>query len=47
MQDKLIEKSERKFDDKVLEHIAQQIMIEQVELSTLLSNFENSFTNAT
>ena len=45
--DKLIEKAERKFDDKVLEHIAQQIAIKQVELSTFLGNFENSFNNAT
>ena len=45
-QEKLIEKVERKFDNKVLEHIAQQIVIKQVELSRFLGNFENSFTNA-
>ena len=41
-QEKLIEKLEKKFDNKVLEHIAQQIAIKQVELSTFLGNFENS-----
>ena len=46
-QEKLIEKVERKFDSKVLEHIAQQIAIKQVELSTFLGNFENSFINTT
>lgn len=45
-QEKLIEKAEKKFDNKVLEHIAQQITIKQVELSTFLGNFENSFNNA-
>ena len=29
----------------MLEHSAQQIAIKQVELSTFMSNFENSFTN--
>ena len=42
-QEKLIEKAEKKFDNKVLEHIA----IKQVELSTILGNFENSFNNVT
>ena len=46
-QEKLIEKVERKFDNKVLEHIAQHIAIKQVELSTFLGNIENSFTNVT
>ena len=46
-QEKLIEKAERKFDNKVLEHIAQQIAINQVELSTFLGNIENSFTSVT
>ena len=44
-QEKLIEKAEKKFDNKVLEHIAQQIAIKQVELATFLGNFENSFKN--
>ena len=43
----MIEKAERKFDDKVLEHIAQKITIKQVELLAFLGNFENSFNNAT
>ena len=42
----MIEKAEKKFDNKVLEHIAQQIAIKQVELATFLGNFENSFKNA-
>ena len=42
-----MEKVERKFDNKVLEHIAQHIGIKQVELSTILANIENSFTNVT
>ena len=46
-QEKLIEKVERKFDDKVLENIAQQIAIKQVELATFLGNFENYFKNTT
>ena len=46
-QEKLTEKAERKFDNKVLEHIAQHIAIKQVELSTILENLENSFTNVT
>ena len=46
-QEKIIEKAERKFDNKVLEHIAQKIAIKQVELSTFLSNIENSFTSVT
>lgn len=33
-QEKIIEKVERKFYDKVLEHITQHIAIKQVELST-------------
>ena len=46
-QDKLMEKVEKKFDNKVLEHIAQQIAILQVELSTILTNLETSYTNVT
>ena len=46
VQEKLIEKAEKKFDNKVLEHISQQIAIKQVELATFLGNFENSFKNA-
>ena len=46
-QEKLIENAKRKFDNKVLPHIAQHIAIKQVELSTILANIENSFTNVT
>ncbi|MFA1084095.1 hypothetical protein, partial [Klebsiella pneumoniae] len=31
----------------MLEHIAQHIAINQVELSSILANIENSFTNVT
>ena len=31
----------------MLEHIAQQIAINQVELSSILSNIESSYTNVT
>ena len=44
--EKLIEKAEKKFDNKVLGHIAQHIAIKQVELATFLGNFENSFKSA-
>ena len=43
----MIEKEKKKFDNKVLEHIAQQIAIQQVELSSILTNLENSCTNVT
>ena len=46
-QEKLIEKAEKKSDNKVLEHIAQHIVIHQVQLSFILVNLENSFTNVT
>ena len=46
-QEKLIERVEKKFDNKVLEHIAQQIAIHQVELSSILTNLETSCTNLT
>ena len=35
----------KNFDIKVLEHIAQQIAIHQVELSTILGNLETSCSN--
>ncbi|GLJ16328.1 hypothetical protein SUGI_0275910 [Cryptomeria japonica] len=46
-EEKLIERTEKKFDNKVLEHIAQQIAIKQVELTTILAKLENSFNNVT
>ncbi|GLJ39582.1 hypothetical protein SUGI_0808750 [Cryptomeria japonica] len=46
-EEKLIERTEKKFDNKVLEHIAQQIAIKQVELTTGLAKLENSFNNVT
>ena len=42
-----MQKVENKFDNKVLEHIAQQIEIYQVELSTILGPLETSCTNVT
>ena len=44
-QDKLVEKDEKKFHNKVLQHIAQQIAIHEVELSTILGLLETSYTN--
>ena len=44
-QDKLIEKVEKKFDNKVLEHVAQKIANQQVELSKILKNLETSHIN--
>ncbi|GLJ20075.1 hypothetical protein SUGI_0364220 [Cryptomeria japonica] len=46
-EEKLIERTKKKFDNKVLEHIAQQIAIKQVELTTILAKLENSFNNIT
>ncbi|GLJ34256.1 hypothetical protein SUGI_0688480 [Cryptomeria japonica] len=46
-EEKLIERTEKKFDNKVLEHIAQQIAIKQVELTTSLAKLENYFNNVT
>ena len=42
-----MEKAEKKFDNKVLEHIAQRIAIHQVGLFSILSNLESSYTNVT
>ena len=44
-QDKLLQKVEKKFENKMLELIAEQIAIYQVELSTFLSSLETSCTN--
>ena len=46
-QENLIEKAKKKFNNKVLEHIAQQIAIHQVELSTILVNLKTSCSNVT
>ena len=42
-----MEKAEKKFDNKVIEHIAQKIAIQQIEISTILTNLETSHTNVT
>ena len=44
-QDKLVKKAEKIFNNKVLEHISQQMVIHQVELSTILVNLEVSYSN--
>ena len=44
-QGKLVEKAKKKFDNKVLEHIDQQIAIHQVEHSTILVNLGTSCSN--
>ena len=45
MEDKLLQRAEKKFENKVLELIAQQIAIHQVELSTILGSMETSCNN--
>ena len=40
-----MENAKKKFDNKVLEHIAQQIVIHQVKLSKILVNLETSCLN--
>ena len=42
---KLLEKAEKKFDNKVLEHIAQHIAINQAKLSSVLTEIESSYSN--
>ena len=42
-----MKRQNKKFDNKVLEHITQHISINQVELSSILANIENYFTNVT
>ena len=41
-QEKLLQRAEKKFENKVLEQIAQKIAIHQVELSTSLSSLEST-----
>ena len=40
-----MQKAENKFENKVLEHISQQIAIYQVELSRILGSLETSCAN--
>lgn len=44
-QEKLLQRAERNFENKVLEQVAQKIAIEQVELSTILSTLETYVNN--
>ena len=46
-QEKLLQRAEKKFVNKVLEIISQQISIHQVELYLILTNHETSCTNVT
>ncbi len=46
-QDKLLQKSDKKFENKVSELISQKISIYEVELSTILTSLETSCTNVT
>ena len=46
-QEKLIERASKKFDNKVLEHIAQNIAVNQVALTSVLTDIENSFNKVT
>ena len=45
--EKLLHSDEKKFENKVLELIAQKISICQIELSTILSSLETSYNNVT
>ena len=46
-QEKLHQEDERKFEHKVLENIAGKIVVNQVELSTLIQNLEVTLANVT
>lgn len=46
-EEKLMEKETKKFENKVLEHIAQQIALNQVELFSKLRNVEQSMSKVT
>ena len=46
-QEKLLQRAERKFENKVLEQVAQKIGIYQVDLSTILSSLETFVNNVT
>ena len=42
-----MQRAEKKFENKVLELIAQKIAIHQLELSTILGSLETSYNNVT
>ena len=44
---KLLQRAKKKFENKVLEQIAQKIAIHQVELSTIFSSLESTYNNVT
>ena len=43
--EKLLQRVERKFENRVLEQVAQRIAIDQVELATILGTLETSINN--
>lgn len=44
-QEKLLQRAERKFENKVLENVEKKIVIDQVELSTLTRDLEGVLNN--
>ena len=44
-QDKLLQRVEKKFENKVLQNVASKIAIDQVELSTVIISLENTINN--
>lgn len=46
-EEKLLKRDEKKFENKVLELIAQKIAIHQLDLSTILISMETSCNNVT
>ena len=44
-QEKLIHRAERKFENQVFKQVAQRIVIDQIELSTILVSLETSVNN--
>ena len=46
-QENFLQRAQRKFENKVLEQVAQKIAINQVEFSTILSQLETYINNVT
>ena len=44
-QEKILQRAERKFENQVLEQVAQKISIDQVEMSTIITSLETSISN--
>ena len=47
MEEKLLQRAENKFENKVLELASKKITIHQVDLSTILGSLETSCNNVT